>query len=439
MICEFTLPSNPEVIVRLREATVADAIDFSSIDPECEEEATSLFLERVQEKENFSNPRDWTGEDRRYALFMYFIHTTTYKTIPMTYTCSICGKQHTQDISLAEIMNDYTPIKDQAFREFPWRGHNVVVRPMIGSDLEDAEKYRYELLLAEREFEARREKLDASEVHRQQDMFRAKRVRMAMFRVLCCIDLPYLDPKGTPRSPQVAAPASASTAAALPAAPVAVTKSQQASAADREERAAERQGGVIAEAVAGGLGKLGTWGKSGVDAVRDDSDARDAAGYAIAGPLYGVAKELREALPDSMKDRLESRKERGDAGNQGKDENGKKRDAKGRFLPDRDTVRRETARIEIAEDELALQEREAKIGEKRNKELVRAIRASGGKGLLDRFAEGRRGRDRVIRERGGRGAGRCPWRERGAWRGRGHGGHCQEHLCAGRRHCHGGP
>lgn len=200
MICEFTLPSNPEVIVRLREATVADAIDFSSIDPECEEEATSLFLERVQEKENFSNPRDWTGEDRRYALFMYFIHTTTYKTIPMTYTCSICGKQHTQDISLAEIMNDYTPIKDQAFREFPWRGHNVVVRPMIGSDLEDAEKYRYELLLAEREFEARREKLDASEVHRQQDMFRAKRVRMAMFRVLCCIDLPYLDLKGTPRS-----------------------------------------------------------------------------------------------------------------------------------------------------------------------------------------------------------------------------------------------
>lgn len=208
-------------------------------------------------------------------------------------------------------------------------------------------------------------------------------------------------PQSAP-SPQVAAPASASTAAALPAAPVAVTKSQQASAADREERAAERQGSVIAEAVAGGLGKLGTWGKSGVDAVRDDSDARDAAGYAIAGPLYGVAKELREALPDSMKERLESRKERGDAGNQGKDENGKKRDARGRFLPDRDTVRRETARIEIAEDELALQEREAKVGEKRHKELVRAIRTSGGKGLLDRFAERRGGRDRVIRERGGR-------------------------------------
>ena len=44
MLCEFTLPSNPERKVRLREATVADAIDFSSIDPDFEEEVTSLFL-----------------------------------------------------------------------------------------------------------------------------------------------------------------------------------------------------------------------------------------------------------------------------------------------------------------------------------------------------------------------------------------------------------
>lgn len=200
MICEFTLPSNPETVVRLREATVADAIDFSGIDPECEEAATSLFLDRVQERENYSNPREWTGEDRRYALFMYYIHTTTYKTIPLTYTCSVCGRQHTQDISLAGIANEYTPIKDQALREFPWQGHNVMVRPMIGSDLEDAEKYRYDLLLAERDFEARQGNLDASEYRRLQAVLRGKRVRMAMFRILCCIDMPYLDEKGTPRS-----------------------------------------------------------------------------------------------------------------------------------------------------------------------------------------------------------------------------------------------
>lgn len=200
MICEFSLPSNPEIIVRLREATVADAIDFSSIDPECEEEATSLFLERMQEKDSFSNPREWTGEDRRYALFMYFVHTSTYKTIPLTYTCSVCGKTHTQDISLAGILNDYTPIKDQAYREFPWQGHNVVVRPMTGGDLEDAEKYRYDLLLAERELEDKRGEISAEDERHMQAAIRSKRVRMAMFRVLCCIDMPYLDEKGTRRS-----------------------------------------------------------------------------------------------------------------------------------------------------------------------------------------------------------------------------------------------
>lgn len=182
--------------------------------------------------------------------------------------------------------------------------------------------------------------------------------------------------------------------------PVTTTKSQQANAAGRDERAAERQGNIIADAVMGGLGKLGDWGKAGVDAVKEDSDARDAAGYAVAGPLYGVAKELQQVLPDSMKERLEGMKEGR------KDESGKKRDSRGRFIPDRNTTRRETTQIEIAEDELALQEREAKAEEKRHKELVRAIRTSGRKGLLDRFAEGRRGRDRIIRERGGMGRSR---------------------------------
>ncbi|MDE7065866.1 MAG: hypothetical protein K2O70_10470, partial [Desulfovibrionaceae bacterium] len=178
------------------------------------------------------------------------------------------------------------------------------------------------------------------------------------------------------------------------------TKSQQTSAAIREERAAERQGNIIADAVTSGLGRFGNLGRLGMEAVRKDSDARDAAGYAIAGPLYGVAKELQQVLPDSMKERLERTKE------VRKDESGKKRDSKGRFLPDRNTVRRETTQIEIAEDELALQEREAKAEEKRHKELVRAILTSNRKGLLDRFTEGRRGRDRILRERGGMGRSR---------------------------------
>lgn len=198
MICEFTLPSNPEITVRLREATVGDAIDFSSVDPECEEAATTLFLERLQEREGFSDPREWTGEDRRYALFTYFVNTTTYRAIPLTYTCSVCGKQHTQDIELARILDDYTPISDGPFREFPWQGHNIVVRPMTGADLEDAEKYRYDLLLSEQALDKMH--VSSEEERRLHSAVLAKRARMAMFRILCCIDMPYLDGRGTPRS-----------------------------------------------------------------------------------------------------------------------------------------------------------------------------------------------------------------------------------------------
>jgi len=180
------------------------------------------------------------------------------------------------------------------------------------------------------------------------------------------------------------------------ASPSVLTKSQQASMAGRESRATEQQGNLIADAVLSGFNKIGAWGVSGMNAAKEDSDAKDAAGYALAGPLYGVVKDLQQALPDSMKERREDT--RHNRSSKATDAKGTKRDSKGRFVPDRETVRREMAQIELAEDELALQEREAKAEEKRHKELVRAIRTADKKGLLDHITEGRRGRDRVIRE-----------------------------------------
>ena len=200
MLCEFFLPSNPSRKVRLREATVSEAIDFSSVDPDCEEEATSLFLEKVQEKELYSNPRDWTGEDRRYALFQYFVYTSTFKTIPLSYECSICGKRHVQDISLSSILDDYTPMNGESFRDFPHDGHNVVIRPLTGADLEDIEKYRYDLLLTEQLLHSNSRQMSSADRKRLEAEIRAKHIRMAMLRVLCCIDMPYLDERGTARS-----------------------------------------------------------------------------------------------------------------------------------------------------------------------------------------------------------------------------------------------
>lgn len=199
MLCEFGLPSNPKIKTRLREATVGEAIDFSSIDPDCEEEATSLFLEKVQEKETYTDPRGWTGEDRRYALFQYYVNTTIYRSIPLSYKCSICGQQHTQDIELTRILNDYTPIDGEAARDFPYQGHNVIVRPLNGADLEDIEKYRYDLIVAQQKLDEYRPQLATTEIRRVEAEIRAKKIRMAMLRIICSIDMPYLDESSTPR------------------------------------------------------------------------------------------------------------------------------------------------------------------------------------------------------------------------------------------------
>ena len=203
MLCEFSLPSQPEKKIRLKEATVSDAIDFSGIDPDCEEQATTVFLERVQERDAYSDPRLWTGEDRRFALFTYFVHTARDRSVPLKYTCGICDEEHTVDIELARIMDTYTPIQGKAFREFVHYGHNVIVHPMLGGDLELLETYRYDLRLTEEKLE--NDGLTASELRQLTEEVRMKRVRMGLFRVMCCIDLPFLDANASPESrrPQV--------------------------------------------------------------------------------------------------------------------------------------------------------------------------------------------------------------------------------------------
>lgn len=203
MLCEFSLPSQPEKKIRLKEATVSDAIDFSGIDPDCEEQATTVFLERVQERDTYSDPRLWTGEDRRFALFTYFVHTARDRSVPLKYTCGICDEEHTVDIELARIMDTYTPIQGKAFREFVHYGHNVIVHPMLGRDLELLETYRYDLRLTEEKLE--NDGLTASELRQLTEEVRMKRVRMGLFRIMCCIDLPFLDANASPESrrPQV--------------------------------------------------------------------------------------------------------------------------------------------------------------------------------------------------------------------------------------------
>lgn len=172
---DFTLPSNEEIIVRLREATVADAVDFSEIDPDCEEEATSIFLDRLQDPAKYSDPRLWTGEDRRFALYMYKVNTEQFADIPLTYSCRVCEKTHTTSVRYADLLAACKDIEGKPLRDVTHAGHAIYVHPLLGRDLETIE----------RAYIALRD---------EDDPLKARRlnVRLKVMHPLFCIDIPAL-------------------------------------------------------------------------------------------------------------------------------------------------------------------------------------------------------------------------------------------------------
>lgn len=192
---DFGLPSDPAKTVRLREATVADAIDFSDINRECEEEATTLFLERLQEKEKYSDPRLWTAEDRRFALFMYHLQTSKDRDYVLEWVCDACTKdpekpvRHATAISLAAMAEEYTPIEGKPVRDVIHDGHAILVHPLLGKDAELLEKCRMNIALKEKAGEPARK----------------ERNQLTFLRLLCSIDIVALDPDATPeeRRPKV--------------------------------------------------------------------------------------------------------------------------------------------------------------------------------------------------------------------------------------------
>lgn len=144
MIPPFSLPSEPQKKIVLREATVADAIDFAGIDPDHEEEVTTLFLNRLQEKEKetYQDSATWTADDRRLALYWYWLHVTKDTTVPLTYDCHYCGKEHTYLQEFQELGNAYQTMVGKAQREIEFAGEKFTVRPLTGAAMENMEALR---------------------------------------------------------------------------------------------------------------------------------------------------------------------------------------------------------------------------------------------------------------------------------------------------------
>lgn len=142
LLPEFQRPSKPDETVRLREATVSDAIDFSDVDGDHEEKATTLFLERVQDKATCSNPSKWTAEDRRFALFWYWLHTAKDLEVPMTFECDHCGEKHTVLVGMSKIAEEYQPISGKPERDLLFDGTPIIVSPLDGDAMTEIENMR---------------------------------------------------------------------------------------------------------------------------------------------------------------------------------------------------------------------------------------------------------------------------------------------------------
>ncbi len=137
LIAPFTLPSDPVKEITLNEATVEDAISLLDINEGREEAATTLFLNRIQ-RAPVSDSRQWTGDDRRFALLWYFVSTETDHTMSVAYKCE-CGEEHSFDFDLANLLDQYKPIKEAAMREIDFEGNRLVIQPLNGKALEDLE------------------------------------------------------------------------------------------------------------------------------------------------------------------------------------------------------------------------------------------------------------------------------------------------------------
>jgi len=142
MIPPFTLPSKSSIKILMREATVSDLLDFADLDPDHEEEITTLFLNRLQDKGTFVDSLTWTAEDRRFGLFWYWLHTTDDCDVAITYQCGHCGKSHTFLQDYRKLAEGFTSMQGLPEREFDYSDTRYTVKPLTGEDVEQLEAMR---------------------------------------------------------------------------------------------------------------------------------------------------------------------------------------------------------------------------------------------------------------------------------------------------------
>ncbi|WP_413113443.1 hypothetical protein [Thaumasiovibrio sp. DFM-14] len=110
----YHLPSDQSRKIQFREPTVNDYMEFCEVNPDLEEKLTTEYLNFMQN--TAINPLDdsaeWTGEDRRTALWWIFISTRVDPTLTFKHGCK-CGEEHYLDLNMVQLGEFATVLKQQ--------------------------------------------------------------------------------------------------------------------------------------------------------------------------------------------------------------------------------------------------------------------------------------------------------------------------------------
>ncbi|MEC6832955.1 hypothetical protein VXS06_14405 [Photobacterium toruni] len=141
----FPLPSNINKVINFRVPTVRDCMMVADLNPEMDEAAATVFLNNQQDKEKqggvIYDALEWTGEDRRTAL--WWIYIATHEDTKLAYKFVINGEDRYIDIDLKDLDNTATTLSIVPKVPITFKAgateHTAIVKPLTGYALENIE------------------------------------------------------------------------------------------------------------------------------------------------------------------------------------------------------------------------------------------------------------------------------------------------------------
>lgn len=156
----FPNPANPDHKIKLNEAKVRQALQFSGLNPDMEEASLTAFLNEVQDPASFVDSRTWTAQTRKLAMFWYAVQTLDDSKMTADYDCPHCGKMHSHRYDLRNFAAQFTVIQGKPYREFTFNDELVRVSTLNGEAMENLELARQGLHKPKQEEELTTEQED---------------------------------------------------------------------------------------------------------------------------------------------------------------------------------------------------------------------------------------------------------------------------------------